>query len=561
MASKNFAFMARYDSNFDLFGADAERLLHEQPDLACLRIRQLCELYVRMIADRYHISLKEWESNLPLIDCIRRVRDERRISEETARTLHAIRKTCNDAVHAPVDNNVYDPKLFAAAARSYLPSLWRIFVKEHKERVGEFQAVFEMPHLDSSVAADDDTFFSQLSQVLDEVELAVEAAPRDYNTIEDRLRRFGEARKSVSWKESLKDDERNLLLLRDASINLNLSNHQGRMPMTKDVPAALQERSRLLLSSADPTILDEVTLFHNRWAVAQLNAFQFDEARDQINQFVERRSAAIKANYSVLGEVVVRDYHMGALLGTLGQCYVFLAHAYESYAERDEAIRIFEKAEGHFSAQKDIDRQVTYRTQALVDKLRFDNDVEISSLSENQQRLVDFHEPTIVKAVDDFLVSPFGETDPYKISLGLKVALTIGERPDWLPQLEESVAANLKSKCSIDPDWLPRHPYENILGILLLLNPTPPKIVAEILTRISHENTLVGFLASIYLMEKQYRAKQSTDAGIVMAVLDRWHASENFPAGWHEYEFDRRFKNLCAAGGGGPLQILAFYYA
>ncbi|MBL4849413.1 MAG: DUF4145 domain-containing protein [Planctomycetes bacterium] len=558
-SSVNFAFLAVHDPSFDRIGRSAEALLSADPDLALTCLRKLAELIVTGVAHHERVSFCTIELN----ERIKTLRSRCLIGFVEEEALAIVRRAGNEGTHAKF-GELYRLGPLRKEAKKAMKCMRRVGVWFHLNYGNDpdFEdSGFSFEFLSGSGAdgevGDVSDRYVDLHALLDRAEIALERHRREPEALEELERARNKLRADRSKLEPWQAE---FCQLRIDSIELARRNHHGEQPQIQGAPAALEERDRELLRTGRPEVLDEVTLFHNRWAVGQLNAFLFEEALRQIERFVAGRSAALKAGYGVFGTDTVQDYSLGALLGTQGQTQAFLAHQERDPGWLDMAIETFEEARQRFSDPADRARQDAYKAHAILDRLRFNPDQD---LSPREERFLDRLEAQALEAMAELVQDPIPSQDwqrVFQVGLALKIGL-VRARPQGVSWEFAQALNGALEKSLEDESWSPPHPYEQICGALALLYPQCPGRIRAALTRSSQQDSLVGMIAFVYGLEVEHR-RDSLTPKRVEGFLRRCQEQPGWPAGLRSSSaLDARVRELCSEEGGGPLAILPFHYA
>lgn len=99
--SRNFAFMAIYELQFDRLGALAERYFTDDPNTCLIKLRQFAELLAQETAARSGLFSSPEE---PQSDLLRRLRAERAVPPPVMDLFHQVRLAGNQATHAHADD-------------------------------------------------------------------------------------------------------------------------------------------------------------------------------------------------------------------------------------------------------------------------------------------------------------------------------------------------------------------------------------------------------------------------------------------------------------------------
>lgn len=544
-SSLNFGFLDTHTAHFDRLGADAETFLHTDPDLTLLRARQLLELFALVLERRGDPRVVP--DNLD--DRLRLLRYAWNIPEPVWKGIDAVRRFANDAVHVE-RTGPKQPSVFANSARKALPLLHRGLVWLSGQLEGQVPDVVYKPPTSSSKG--EPVVFDGLMHRLDDIEelvdvhYALEQAATALAGLDTELER--EVRQRRVGQNQL-----SLLRLRSRSIERARLNHLGETVRPADT-ATVEELGRPLIASGLPEAIEEVTEFRNRIAVGYLNALDFERAIDTLEPIVSWQRGQAAQFGEAFGDAPVVNALLGRVLGTRGQALAFRGHAYLDRRSLQDALACFDEAGTLFVEAADKARQATYAAQTLVERAKHFGDVELSEA--DQQRLaasaVCWVQDAAVFAADPLLRS-HPRAHAFGVALGLKHAYVTGTRPDWFMAVCEALSA-----ASSPTAPFPGHPYEQLIGYLMLLHPGGvPSVLARAARGAEEPDTLPGHVARTFALERSRRASQ-LDAG----ELDRYrdHLPSALSGWWSEYEIDKRLRGLLNGSTASALHLLPFNY-
>lgn len=158
--------------------------------------------------------------------------------------------------------------------------------------------------------------------------------------------------------------------------------------------------------------------------------------------------------------------------------------------------------------------------------------------------------------LEAFLADPISSaarTAAYTVTAILKACYLTGLDRAWI----DDCAANL---AEVQPPDLRVHPYEQTLGLLLLLRPKArSSALRKRLAGFEDDHGVVGMIARAYILQVDLARKGSLEEGAVTAFLD--HLPPAVARAWEQTQDQSRFRALCAGDeDGGPLAILPFHY-
>ncbi len=182
----------------------------------------------------------------------------------------------------------------------------------------------------------------------------------DLDGIRKRCAQIGRSVGKARERGQLDDNEVLAVKIWTALIERSLANHSGHVLDDEAQLAALVERG---LDGSSHVQLLALELA-NRRCIARTNAMDFEDAWLELDSLRER----------FIGGSEGRNSTLGALFGSLGQAYGFLAHAQGDPALCDAADECFREARRHFDDPADEERQDTYLLHSACERVRLGGD-------------------------------------------------------------------------------------------------------------------------------------------------------------------------------------------
>ena len=481
---------------------DAEGRLRDDADIAALRVRQLLEAFVLSVENAAGVNRRGHES------LHSRIGDLSGLPPTVkAYRLQSIRKSTNEAVHIG-RLNLRPQGTFYKSARDAL-----------REMLDVWRAWADLPPLaELNLPPAPDARQRELDRLHGLLDRAEHLA--------DQVREWDQAEAllaAVDLDQALKAGAQqadiDLVALRRASIERAAANHRGLSPPPMD--RALAAR---IASSGGGRALDELVHLFNREAVSALNRLDFATAEARLAEVTEWREAASQFLPSELQLLPVRDWQLGALLGTRGQLRAFQAHARRDLALLREALDDFASASACFTHPADLDRQTTYRLHALVEVVRLGGELTADELNEVQG---------LVESAPHKSVKPGAwHPDAFRVAACLKTCEVLSLRPSWLNDLQKSLERL--------PEEPLDHPYGQLVGWLMRLMPHPPRSLGRAMRATAErgKDPLGVWVAACFLADSSVPE--------VPAQLKDW---------WRDHDMGTR------AESEGAAAILPFYVA
>ena len=556
--SSNFDFLASYDTRLAQFGADAEQFAFQKPDLTLFRLRQFAETICIQIYSRLNLR-RSHAYHLELSLRIETLYSGHYLSNDATAHLRTLQKAGNEAVH-PEDSP--QPKrtdkhqrqqAMVALEAAFKLGVW--FAEDICNATLDGRA-FQKP---TPQVTRDNTGPERLA----EIEMLLEAARRFGETqrqLDLADKKLSEATTRLGKEKYIKEiDETTvaLLRLRADSIARAIANHRGDAPKPFD-KETFKERCALFVQQRNSTYWDEVAEYGNRLAVAEMNAFRFEAAIDFTTELIQWRRNLGSAGSDLFQADKGTDWNLGALLGTRGQAYCFLAHVMNDPSCIDEGILNFQEAANNFDDSGDISRQIVYQAHAALERIR----LGAEQLSEPELQLCQRLNKETDDNVNQILQTGWeAEHTPllFAMDIHLKGAdLGVWPAPSWARNVASLVAQAVEDKLRLE------HPLESVCGRLwLLLGQDCPKAVRETVQSMANSQSdqppLVPFLSQAFLLERAHRqtfTPSAEDIDLFLALRP-----PEFVAIWEEFNLGGRFEELTAKEGRGPLRIIPFNYS
>ena len=551
----NFSFLGGLEPLCRL-GEDAERFLWVEPDLAVFRLRQFAEAAAHVVyRHRYGAS-----APITRLDhLIGQLFDDGHLPRHLRTALRELQQEGNVAVHSLRPGAPPDVGGFRTMAQRCLPLGFEVGVWVHRDVLGRTGApeTFVLP------PRPDETTSLGAALARIEMDIAVARSMADeQGALDDAESRIARIRSQLAQGSVARDGdpmERQRLDLRCEIVAASIANHRGVSPPPLDT-SVFQARWSPLFERRDDLVLAELSEYGNRLAVAELNAFRFAAADEWCSKLIAAREGG-HLGYQVFldHEVEVKDWHLGTLLGTRGQARGFLAHMEEDPEWLDLALEDFRRAEAIFSDAADRQRQWVYAMHADLERIR------LTDAGGHPERLpwadaLDGRARELARRTTqggERTLDAFG--DLFAADVVLKAADVLRRpAPKWAPALASALAREIEAT-----ERLP-HPYESLCGRLwLLLGSACPRVLREALKATADlaapEETLVPHIAQAFILEHRFRESGSLSEDQISAFLDA--RPKAVVHAWTEHQLEARFRQLCAAGGLGPLRIMPFNYA
>lgn len=340
----------------------------------------------------------------------------------------------------------------------------------------------------------------------------------------------------------LTNEERDILDMGIAIVNLGASNHRGAVYRTPEgALVTLLGRA----SSGAGHVKRLWAEFRNREAITLTNCFRFEEAYAIFEGLVGH----LRADSSS----ALNDEVLGAALGSAGQAAGLLARTRRDSGLVYDALAYFQAAEVCFTLPGDIERQSTYRLHALCEGALL-GDLQLRSLLESsvgpdsaQTRKVQ----RWLRGADD------GPRVDYPLGAWLKAHHTLGRTVQEHPAI---VARWLEYSGRAYTKGDQPHPLVMVAGWLAVTSPTrdvPLDLLAPVRSAANSVPTsIVTLIAQTLLFQLVWRENKACAIDFSSLVK----VAEGADTWWSDAGLDAWVQGQCGPEGYGPLSAIPFNF-
>ena len=348
------------------------------------------------------------------------------------------------------------------------------------------------------------------------------------------------------------------LYIRNTSQWLTAQNHLGEYKPQHQTVIKAEKFIKEFVEYSD--CWSEVAGFFNHIAIACQNIFEFEAAAERLLPYVEYFS---KLTHNPFGTNNITGRYIGGLFGSYSQSLFFYSHCSYYYSRGgqfeenfDEAIVYSELSEIFFDDNLDIQRQHIYRAHGYMQRFILLGDETALDKAETQLSL---------KFDLTVLNKTFFE-DPRSVPSNNLYAFVALLKLAWLrTKSKNKVKFNLelpKSKRLIKIiDAFPaKHPYEQILGYLILLKDNE-NITSEVIKQKKWAENIVKIIALTFSLQIHWEKNKLIEKDIMdqLEIL----ISDRLMEPWTRYGIIKQIGEMEGSlfEGIGPLMVLPFNYA
>ncbi len=358
--------------------AAEEAYRHQQPLLALLRVRQI----------------HDYRKNHP------------KLSSHFQDKWHAV-------IHSRDPRCAFDASWHAYAYREAGRELFRRLASDFGLQNTRWTAKPVPAHGSGGHEDDRGRPFDDLMDELSDLDARLNEPKSSSEAVAQTLRNLeGLERRAQKLAPSLDAPRQRMLALYPTSLRLAAGNHRGATTDPFDARALSPGLLEEALESPGPD-QDLAIELANRLAVRTLNRLEFDEAWTHLEDLRER----------FIGKTLWRNEVLGALLGTLGQCYGLLACRDATPALLDDAEAAFREATVHFDDDGAKLRQRVYRLHAAIARVHLQQGTDAHAETEAHLR------GCMAEVQEALQRDDLGRLD-YAAAAWLKALDALGERPD-----------------------------------------------------------------------------------------------------------------------------------
>ena len=359
-------------------------------------------------------------------------------------------------------------------------------------------------------------------------------------------------------EKELKEDSADIqklqwMYIRNANSWLSANNHIGAFQAEHPVVRKAEDFTKEFIGYTD--CWSELADFYTHISVSYQNIFEFEKAVERIRTYVERFS---KLDYNPFGAENITGRYIGSLFGCYAQSLFFYSHASFFYTKGsnfessyEEAIFYSELSELFFDNEEDIERQYIYRAHGHMIKAMLQVD---SSALEMAEKVLSckFSFESLMKS---FFENPdeISNNVPYALSAFLKLKWLSGEEYTFRP-----LSKRIRKRITEFPF---QHPYEQILGYLILMDFDEKEVALGLLKNKNWPRNIIEGIILIFRLQNHWLENSKIEKGLVddLVALVKGSRMDS----WLRYGVLDQLEEMNSESyeGIGPITVLPFNYA
>ena len=552
MRSLNFECFKEKWPALAFWGASAETLVHESPDLCLVRMRQMVEYTARVLEHHNNLGQsKDLQARLTYL------KSRRILGHHEWFDLDTIRFKANAILH-PKRLTAITSTAHSKSARQGMQRLHRVFRVIFPKQFEVHEIPGFIPIEPKSQGGKEGRLLTVVQQLLDQAEWCIDVKG-NVEGIQDGERLIQQARNKLKSKlSSTFAPDVELAQLRCDSLALAIRNHEGQEPPDWVEAKSVLERSQRQYNrdpGQAPSAQEEVLLFHNRMAIAHTNVFSFEKAHDSLKKAVSKRP--LDGFFEEMDGVRVLDSSCGKLYGSLGQAIAFLAHAWDEPADLNDARKCFGRARELFDDPLDQERQDIYRIHAALEPLRLSSgngvaDEEITLLDEMAKRTE--------AILDRFKSDPAAieRQEWYRLFVVLKAVRLGVLKPKWLGAFGNWLPNSISQVSG--EDMILNHPQVSIVGLTMgLVSGLDGRMELWLTkTETNAKSPLIRLIAGCNRVENHLRRGRISPEVAHRDIAALVRATPGAQDWWQTFDMDSRLRTLVSEKR--PSDILPFHY-
>jgi len=342
------------------------------------------------------------------------------------------------------------------------------------------------------------------------------------------------------------------LYIKNISRWLAVQNHLGRFQAEHSTVLKAENFIAAFIEYSD--CWSEITSFFTHVSISFQNIFEFEKAAERIRSHVNYFSNLSHNPFS--SENIIGRY-IGGLFGCYSQSLFFYSHCSYYYTKGNQFEEIFEQAmtyselsEIFFDDHKDIERQYIYRAHGYMQRFIL---LEDNTALENARNLLSrkFNQDELCKAFFENH-KEMSSNDLYAFLAFLKLKWLFKKDSTFLPDIREII-----KKAGEFPA---RHPYEQILGYLILLKTNKNGLLRLMKHKGWYEN-IIQIIALVFCLQIEWEKNRLLDHDILGEV--NILVNERLMTPLKRYGIIEQLRDMEQPDyrGIGPISILPYNYA
>jgi hypothetical protein len=298
----------------------------------------------------------------------------------------------------------------------------------------------------------------------------------------------------------------------------------------------------------------EIASFFTHVSISFQNIFEFEKAAEHIRPHVDYFS---NLTHNPFGSENITGRYIGGLFGCFSQALFFYSHCSYYYTKGSQFEDIFEQAmiyselsEIFFDDHKDIERQYIYRVHGYMQRFIL---LEDNTALENARDLL------FQKFNQDELCKAFFENHKEMSSNDLYAFLAF-LKLEWLSKKGSTFLPDIRYIIKKAGELPARHPYEQILGYLILLGVNKSGMPRLMKHKIWHEN-IIQIIALVFCLQIEWEKNQLLDPDILGEI--NILINDRLLTPLKRYGIIEQLSDMKRPdyNGIGPISILPYNYA
>jgi len=352
-------------------------------------------------------------------------------------------------------------------------------------------------------------------------------------------------------RDEIEEKTLKIYYIKSATLWLEAHNHIGDFEADNEYIRNAEKIADELKSYTD--CWSDIANLYNRISIAYQNIFEYEKAAERIKPIIDHFDNMSKNPFS--NEPLTGRY-IGALYGNYSQSLFFQCHSGYFFTggadferSNDEAIEYSEMSEMYFEDQEDIDRQSIYRAHGYMQKAVLKNDFSKMD-SALRELLRDRNASDMLK---NFFKNPekILSNDLYRVAAFLKF--------DYLNEKHALDFIDNKLINKAIKSFPPKHPFEQILGYLMLLGKETNTVIRLIET-LDWGGNIVELITIIFVMQYYWNSKGKIDSALLNKLNK--YSDVRLIKNWKKYGVIEQLNKMEKQQykGIGPISILPYNY-
>jgi len=351
--------------------------------------------------------------------------------------------------------------------------------------------------------------------------------------------------------KELDDKTLNKYYLKTAGNWLEAHNHLGNFEADNIHVTKAQKIAESLFN--EPDCWADIANLYNRISIAYQNIFEYQKAISKIKPIIDKFDV-MKGNPFSTEPLTGR--YIGALYGNYSQSLFFQCHSDYFYNKgsdfakvNNDAKEFSEMSEMFFDNNDDIERQSIYRAHGYMQKAILEDD--FSKIKDAGIELID--DRKIEYIMNDFFDHPdeIASNELYRISAIMKLCFLTKKN---ITSLVDNSKVNIAVKT-----FPHKHPYEQILGYLLLMG-VEVNTVQNLLNNKEWTNNIIKVIILVFQLQYHWKNCKKIDNKLLKELNN--FSNERLIKNWQIYGIFEQIMIMENKDykGIGPISILPYNY-